>query len=151
MERRPTYKGKPVRVHAPSVLRPVTPTYGAATEVSVADPPPRGVSPGHSRPHANEDPLAEESRRWAFRRVRGVGRPSGGGCEAQAGGRVEPGSEGKARESTSFARGMVKRIYTDYPRERGIEMMTPATMDPARVISGWKKRRSVSSLTPFPS
>lgn len=31
-----------------------------------------------------------------------------------------------------FVRGMVKRIYTDYAQEQGIERMTPATMDRAR-------------------
>lgn len=31
-----------------------------------------------------------------------------------------------------FVRGMVKRIYTDYARERGIPRMTPETMDRAR-------------------
>ena len=36
----------------------------------------------------------------------------------------------------SFARGMVKRIYTDYARERGIEMVTPVTMDQARADLG---------------
>ncbi len=32
----------------------------------------------------------------------------------------------------SFVRGMVKRIYTDYARERGIGRMTPEIMDTAR-------------------
>jgi hypothetical protein len=32
----------------------------------------------------------------------------------------------------SFVRGMVKRIYTDYARERGIETITPEIMDRAR-------------------
>jgi len=32
----------------------------------------------------------------------------------------------------SFVRGMVKRIYTDYARERGITEVTPAVMDRAR-------------------
>lgn len=32
----------------------------------------------------------------------------------------------------SFVRGMVKRIYTDYARERGIGTITPAVMDRAR-------------------
>jgi hypothetical protein len=31
-----------------------------------------------------------------------------------------------------FVRGMVKRIYTDYARERGIPTITPAIMDRAR-------------------
>jgi len=32
----------------------------------------------------------------------------------------------------SFVRGMVKKIYNDYARERGIARMTPAVMDQAR-------------------
>lgn len=32
----------------------------------------------------------------------------------------------------SFVRGMVKKIYSEYARERGIEEMTPAIMDQAR-------------------
>ncbi|MGH7446896.1 MAG: PCP reductase family protein [Longimicrobiales bacterium] len=32
----------------------------------------------------------------------------------------------------SFVRGMVKRIYTDYAREHGIQTITPAVMDRAR-------------------
>jgi len=32
----------------------------------------------------------------------------------------------------SFVRGMVKRIYTDYARERQIRMLTPEIMDTAR-------------------
>jgi hypothetical protein len=36
----------------------------------------------------------------------------------------------------SFVRGMVKRIYTDYARERGIACITPAVMDRARTELG---------------
>jgi hypothetical protein len=36
----------------------------------------------------------------------------------------------------SFVRGMVKRIYTDYARERGIATITPAIMDQARTELG---------------
>ena len=32
----------------------------------------------------------------------------------------------------SFVRGMVKRIYTDYAREKGISLITPSVMDRAR-------------------
>jgi hypothetical protein len=35
-----------------------------------------------------------------------------------------------------FVRGMVKRIYTDYARERGIALITPAVMDRARTELG---------------
>ena len=36
----------------------------------------------------------------------------------------------------TFVRGMVKRIYTDYAQERGIEAMTPEVMSQARVDLG---------------
>jgi len=36
----------------------------------------------------------------------------------------------------SFVRGMVKRIYTEYARERGIVVVTPAVMDQARTDLG---------------
>jgi hypothetical protein len=36
----------------------------------------------------------------------------------------------------SFVRGMVKRIYTDYARERGIATITPGVMDQARTDLG---------------
>ena len=36
----------------------------------------------------------------------------------------------------SFVRGMVKKIYADYARERGITEITPAVMDTARAELG---------------
>lgn len=36
----------------------------------------------------------------------------------------------------SFVRGMVKRIYSDYARERGISLITPDVMDRARTDLG---------------
>ena len=36
----------------------------------------------------------------------------------------------------TFVRGMVKRIYTDYARERGIQRITPEIMDTARTDLG---------------
>jgi hypothetical protein len=36
----------------------------------------------------------------------------------------------------SFVRGMVKRIYTDFAKERGIAEITPAVMDTARAELG---------------
>jgi proto-chlorophyllide reductase subunit len=36
----------------------------------------------------------------------------------------------------SFVRGMVKKIYADYARERGIAEITPAVMDTARAELG---------------
>lgn len=50
------------------------------------------------------------------------------------GGRVEWSEEAGRRLGLvpGFVRGMVKRIYTDYAREHGIETITPAVMDRAR-------------------
>ncbi|MGH7542022.1 MAG: PCP reductase family protein, partial [Gemmatimonadota bacterium] len=36
----------------------------------------------------------------------------------------------------SFVRGMVKRIYTDWAKQRGITEITPAVMDRARIELG---------------
>jgi hypothetical protein len=36
----------------------------------------------------------------------------------------------------SFVRGMVKRIYSDYAKERGIREITPEIMDRARTDLG---------------
>ena len=49
-------------------------------------------------------------------------------------GRVEwtPEAVDRLQRVPRFVRGMVKRIYTDYARERGIPEMTPETMDRAR-------------------
>ncbi len=41
-------------------------------------------------------------------------------------------AEDRLRRVPSFVRGMVKRIYTEYAVERGIESITPAIMDQAR-------------------
>jgi hypothetical protein len=48
--------------------------------------------------------------------------------------RVEWSAEASERLGNvpGFVRGMVKRIYTDYARERGIVTITPAVMDRAR-------------------
>ena len=47
-----------------------------------------------------------------------------------------PEARDRLEKVPAFARGMVKRIYTDYARERGIEMITPVTMDQARADLG---------------
>lgn len=51
-----------------------------------------------------------------------------------------PGWSSEAQERLgrvpSFVRGMVKRIYADYARERGIAEITPAVMDTARAELG---------------
>ncbi len=56
----------------------------------------------------------------------------------QSGRRVEWSVEARDRleKVPSFARGMVKRIYTDYARERAIAVITPAVMDQVRVDLG---------------
>jgi DNA-directed RNA polymerase subunit RPC12/RpoP len=46
--------------------------------------------------------------------------------------RWSPDAEDRLARVPGFVRGMVKRIYTDYARERGIETITPALMDTAR-------------------
>jgi hypothetical protein len=58
--------------------------------------------------------------------------------EAPAPGRVTWSDDARARLENvpSFVRGMVKRIYTDYARERGITTITPAVMDRARTELG---------------
>jgi hypothetical protein len=70
--------------------------------------------------------------------------PAGAGPAASAhpdaGGPMRVVWSGEARDRLenvpSFVRGMVKRIYTDYARERGIETITPAVMDRARTELG---------------
>lgn len=59
------------------------------------------------------------------------GGPSGTGSKRPS---VEwsPEAVDRLQKVPRFVRGMVKRIYTDYAQERGIERMTPATMDRAR-------------------
>lgn len=63
----------------------------------------------------------------------------GGGGDGPPGrrsgsGRVEwtPDAVDRLQRVPHFVRGMVKRIYTDYARERGIREMTPEAMDRAR-------------------
>jgi len=42
----------------------------------------------------------------------------------------------RLRRVPSFVRGMVKKIYADYAKERGIREITPAIMDTARAELG---------------
>lgn len=62
---------------------------------------------------------------------------SDAGAPARAG-RVEWSDDAVERlgRVPSFVRGMVKRIYTDYAREREIGLITPAIMDRARTDLG---------------
>jgi len=57
-----------------------------------------------------------------------------GSTEHGAGSRTSWSAEALARldRVPNFVRGMVKRIYIDYARERGISEITPAIMDSAR-------------------
>lgn len=45
-------------------------------------------------------------------------------------------AEDRLARVPGFVRGMVKRIYADYARERGIETITPTLMDTARTELG---------------
>lgn len=57
---------------------------------------------------------------------------------AAAGGRVAwtPEATDRLARVPSFVRGMVKRIYTDWARERGVDEITPEIMDTARTDLG---------------
>lgn len=50
--------------------------------------------------------------------------------------RWSPESEDRLSRVPSFVRGMVKRIYSDWAKEHGIEEITPAVMDRARTELG---------------
>ncbi|MFP3948209.1 MAG: PCP reductase family protein [Longimicrobiales bacterium] len=65
-------------------------------------------------------------------------RADGGSGRADGAVRVHwtPDAVDRLQRVPRFVRGMVKRIYTDYARERGIEEITPDTMDRARTDLG---------------
>ena len=67
----------------------------------------------------------------------GSGSP-GASPQRPPGGRVSwsPAATDRLSRVPSFVRGMVKRIYTDYARERGIATISPAVMDRARTDLG---------------
>jgi len=50
--------------------------------------------------------------------------------------RWSPDAQERLSRVPSFVRGMVKKIYGDYAKERGIAEITPAVMDAARVELG---------------
>ncbi len=47
-----------------------------------------------------------------------------------------PDAVDRLQKVPGFVRGMVKRIYVDYARERGIRTLTPGVMDRARIELG---------------
>ncbi|HYX82964.1 MAG TPA: PCP reductase family protein [Gemmatimonadales bacterium] len=68
------------------------------------------------------------------------GQPTSNEAKGAGGPTSGPVWSGDAQERLSrvpsFVRGMVKRIYADYARERGIAEITPAIMDTARAELG---------------
>ena len=69
--------------------------------------------------------------------------PLASGESALASGEAAPGrvvwtseATGRLERVPSFVRGMVKRIYTDWAREKGVSEMTPESMDRARTELG---------------
>jgi len=96
-------------------------------------------------PAAEAGPAAPEVAETAGEPRREVTRNEGGDAPAPTPGGTTP--SGGAPEWTPeakdrlgkvprFVRGMVKRIYTDYARERGIGSITPEIMDRARIELG---------------
>jgi hypothetical protein len=60
----------------------------------------------------------------------------GGGQGAGSGPRWSADAQERLTRVPNFVRGMVKRIYLDYAKERGIAEITPAIMDTARTELG---------------
>ena len=65
-------------------------------------------------------------------------RREGAGVGGATAGRIVWTSEatGRLERVPSFVRGMVKRIYTDWAREKGVSEITPESMDRARTELG---------------
>jgi hypothetical protein len=67
----------------------------------------------------------------------GMGEGGGGGGRGTAGALSWSGdAQERLARVPSFVRGMVKKIYADYAKERGIGEITPAVMDTARAELG---------------
>ena len=61
---------------------------------------------------------------------------TGGRADGPAGPSWSADAQERLTRVPSFVRGMVKKIYADYARERGIAEITPAIMDTARTELG---------------
>jgi len=74
------------------------------------------------------------------RKMVATGRDDAFEDRAEHGARSSPSWSAEAHERLArvpnFVRGMVKRIYADYAKERGIAEITPAVMDTARAELG---------------
>ena len=64
------------------------------------------------------------------------GEPRGHAAGTNGGPSWSPEAQERLGRVPNFVRGMVKRIYADYARERGIAEITPAVMDTARTELG---------------
>ena len=82
----------------------------------------------------------EGGRDDAFVLSEGIPLASGEGARAGAAAPVRvvwtPEATGRLERVPSFVRGMVKRIYTDWAREKGVSEITPESMDRARTELG---------------
>lgn len=89
-----------------------------------------GLAGGREEAFASDDASAEDP-------LTGAG-ASGGGEGTSGTGPVQwsPEAVERLERVPRFVRGMVKRIYTDYARERGIRTLTPDVMDVARADLG---------------
>lgn len=87
-----------------------------------------------SRPDAFEEPEEAAGGEEAGAGAEESADAGASAAGSRSSGRVEWSPEAVARLQNvpSFVRGMVKRIYTDYAHERGLEEMTPELMDRAR-------------------
>jgi len=64
------------------------------------------------------------------------GEPRGHAAEPNGSLSWSPEAQERLARVPNFVRGMVKRIYADYAKERGIAQITPAVMDTARAELG---------------
>ena len=65
-----------------------------------------------------------------------VGQPALSGAKGTVGPSWSADAQERLARVPNFVRGMVKKIYSDYAKERGIAEITPAVMDTARAELG---------------